>query len=238
MDRPAIADRITTALALDTPPVALTFTDTPPAGVPAPAHPVTSTCAFWRLAEHGVFYATAQDHFNCLIGAMVMGFALPEQQQQELGEVVTTACECDYLDAAEPAQIPTNTQASTGILYGPLTDLPIDPDVVVAWLTPRQAMLYNEAAGSANWTTTDVPKTTGRPACAALPNAMSSHTATISLGCMGMRTFTEVSDDRLLAAIPGAELESFTDSLDRIAAANQKMQTYYEGRKAAITATV
>jgi uncharacterized protein (DUF169 family) len=238
MDRRSIAQRIGIALALDTPPVALTFTDTAPAGVAGPAHPVASTCAFWRLAEQGVFYATAEDHFNCLIGAMVMGFALPEQQQQDLGAVVTTACECDYLDAAEPAQIPTNTKASTGILYGPLTDLPVDPDVVVLWLTPRQAMLYNEAAGSANWTTTEVPRTTGRPACAALPNAMSSHTATISLGCMGMRTFTEVSDDRLLAAIPGTDLEAFTDALDRIAIANQKMQTYYEGRKAAVAATV
>jgi len=238
MDRRSIAQRIGIALTLDTPPVALTFTDTPPAGVAAPAHPVASTCAFWRMAEQGVFYATAEDHFNCVLGAMVMGFALPEQQQQDLGAVVTTACECDYLDAAEPAQIPTNTKASTGILYGPLTDLPVDPDVVVLWLTPRQAMLYNEAAGSANWTTTDPPRANGRPACAALPNAMSSHTATISLGCMGMRTFTEVSDDRLLAAIPGTDLESFADALDRIAIANQKMQTYYEGRKAAVAATV
>ncbi|TCO59295.1 DUF169 domain-containing protein [Actinocrispum wychmicini] len=238
MDRSSIAERISTALALNTAPVALTFTDTPPAGVPAPAHPVASTCAFWRMAEQGVFYATAEEHFNCVLGAMVMGFALPEQQQQELGAVVTTACDCNYLDAAEPAKIPTNTKASTGILYGPLTDLPIDPDVVVLWLTPRQAMLYNEAAGSASWTTTDAPRANGRPACAALPTAMSSHTATISLGCMGMRTYTEISDDRLLAAIPGTELETFTDSLNTIATANQKMQTYYEGRKAEVAATV
>jgi uncharacterized protein (DUF169 family) len=62
MSNQTIAERLTTALTLDTPPVALTFTDTPPAGVPGPGHPVTSTCAFWRMAEQGVFYAPADAH--------------------------------------------------------------------------------------------------------------------------------------------------------------------------------
>lgn len=43
-----------------------------------------------------------------------------------------------------------------------------------------------------------------------------------------MRTFTGISDDRLLAAIPGTMLSAFADDLDRIATANQAMRTYYE----------
>jgi uncharacterized protein (DUF169 family) len=231
-----IADRITSALTLDIVPVALTFTDTPPAGVAGPDRVVPSACSFWRLAEQGVFYAPADAHHNCPVGAMVMGFPLPEPVQQQLGEAVTTMGGCGYLDPAEAAKIPSVQPSAAGILYGPLTDLPADPSLVLLWLTPRQAMLYHEAAGTAAWTS-DNPLTNGRPACAALPTALSSGNPTMSWGCMGMRTFTGISDDRLLAAIPGASLAAFADNLDRIATANQAMHSYYENKKAGLATT-
>ena len=74
-------------------------------------------------------------------------------------------------------------------------------------------MLNHEAAGTAAWTS-DNPLTNGRPACAALPTALSSDSPTMSWGCMGMRTFTGISDDRLLAAIPGTRLSAFADDLE------------------------
>jgi len=233
MSNQTIAERLTTALALDTPPVALTFTDTPPAGVPGPDHAVTSTCAFWRMAEQGVFYAPADAHYNCPLGAMVMGFPLPEAVQQGLGEAMGSMCDCSYLDPAEAAKVPTVQSSAAGILYGPLADLPMAPGLVVFWLTPRQAMLYNEAAGTASWTQ-DNALTNGRPACAALPTALSTGNPTLSWGCMGMRTFTEIADDRLLAAVPGNRIESFVDDLERTVASNVTMRAYYEGKKAAL----
>ena len=35
---------------------------------------------------------------------------------------------------------------AAGIVYGPLGELPIEPDLILLWLTPRQAMFYSEAA--------------------------------------------------------------------------------------------
>ncbi len=235
MSNQTAAQRLTAALTLDLPPVALTFTDTPPEGVAGPAHEVTSACAFWRMAEQGVFYAPADAHDNCPIGAMVMGFPLSDALQTQLGELVTSMCECTYLSPEEGAKIPGVQPSAAGILYGPLTDLPTPPQVVLFWLTPRQAMLYNEATGTANWVQ-DTILSTGRPACAALPSAISSGNPTISWGCMGMRTFTEIPDDRLLAAVPGTRLDSFLDDLERIVAANHTMQTFYEGKKDALNA--
>lgn len=229
------AARLTQALGLDTPPIAMTFTDKVPAGIPRASGASPSSCAFWRQAEHGVFYATAEEHFNCPIGAMVMGFALPEALQQELGGLVTKMCECGYVDASEADKIPTVSAGGTGVVYGPLAHYPLAPDYVVMWLTPRQAMLYNEAAGSASWASAGAG-ITGRPACTAIALAGKSGNPALSLGCAGMRTFTEIADDRLLSITPSAALENLADELERIAVVNQGMGEFYEERKAGVAA--
>src|SRR3954470_2070215 len=79
------ADRIAALLELELPPVALAFVDEAPDGVESTDAVVPSACAFWRRAEEGVFYAPAEAHFNCPVGAMVMGFDLPEPVQANLG---------------------------------------------------------------------------------------------------------------------------------------------------------
>ncbi len=48
---------------------------------------------------------------------------------------------------------------------------------------------------------------------------------------MGMRTFTEISQDRLLAVIPGKKIGEFVDSLQPTLAANENMRTFYENHK-------
>ncbi|MFB7115250.1 DUF169 domain-containing protein [Streptomyces sp. NPDC056291] len=233
MSNTALAERLTIALGLDIRPIGLTFTDTPPDGVASPDRAVPSACGFWRLAEQSVFYAPAEAHNNCPIGAMVMGFPLTDALQAQLGELVTSMCDCSYLSPEEGDKIPGVRPSAAGILYGPLTDLAVDPQLVLIWLTPRQAMLYDEAAGTANWAAGAI-LSTGRPACAALPSALSSGAPTISWGCMGMRTFTEIPDDRLLAAVPGHSLESLVENLERSVASNDMMRAYYEGKKAAL----
>jgi uncharacterized protein (DUF169 family) len=235
MSNATIAERLTKLLALETSPVALTFTDSPPESVPGPDRAVPSACSFWRLAESGVFYAPADAHYNCAIGTMVMGFPLPDQVQQTLGNLMNSMCGCDYFGADETDKVPVIQPSANGILYGPLADLPVPPGVVLLWLSPRQAMLFNEAAGTASWAT-GAPLTTGRPACAALPAALSHDSAAISLGCAGMRTFTDVSDDKLLAAVPGDRIGDFVDDLDRVSTANDTMLTYYHERKASLAA--
>jgi uncharacterized protein (DUF169 family) len=223
-----IADKISSELDLDMPPVALAFADGPPAGVEATDAVVPSSCAFWRKAEEGVFYAPAELHFNCPVGALVMGFDLPEPVQANLGTVVEMMCNVAYLGADEPANIPTVKKEKNGIVYGPLRDFPIEPDAVLIWATSRQAMVVGEAAGTTRWLEDDKASVLGRPACAAIPSALSSENAVLSLGCAGMRTFTEILPDRLLCVIPAAKLEQFPESLAATTAANRQMQSYYD----------
>src|SRR5215472_7191172 len=215
MDHATTAQRLSTLLSLRHPPVALAFTDTPPEGVPQASQPVPSSCTFWRQAEEGTFYATAAQHFNCPVGSMVMGFEMPADVNEQLGGLVQMMCDASYLSMEEAAKIPSTGKNSAGILYGPLHEFPVDPDVVLLWVNVAQAMLYSEAAGSAAWTSTPMT-VSGRP------------------GCAGMRTFTEIGDDETLAAVPGAGLAEFVDSLAETVESNSAMRDFYSAHKASI----
>lgn len=221
-----LSTRMADLLGLETPPVALAFTDGPPAEVAAPAKAVPSACSFWREAERGVFFASAEQHFNCPVGAMVMGFGLPAEVGEQLGGLVESMCGQQYLSPDEPAKIPAIPRASAGITYGPLAEFPVEPELILTWLTPRQAMIFTEAAGRASWADT-LMQVSGRPGCAALPLASEKGQAGLSLGCAGMRTFTRVADDRLLGVIPGGQAEDFIAALERTVSANQAVGSYY-----------
>lgn len=231
MSYKTITQDISTNLQLDTDPIALSFVASAPADVPTFEGEVPSACAFWRKAETGVFYAPAEKHFNCPVGAFTMGFDMPDDVQQELMGLVEFMCDSSYLSAEEPANIPTLAQGKSGIVYGPLAEFPLEPDLVLFWLTPRQAMFYNEAFDTVQWTGESPMPTFGRPACAALPAAQEDRMPTLSLGCMGMRTFTEISEDRLLAVLPGDRAKEFSDALEQTLTANSAMQDFYEERK-------
>jgi uncharacterized protein (DUF169 family) len=232
--RHELAATLSSLLELQYPPVALSLVDGAPVGVVTTDKAVPSSCAFWREAEKGVFYAAAEQHFNCPVGSHVMGFDLPEDVGKQLGGLVQSMCDAQYLEMAEVAQMPSMTKKATGIVYGPLSDFPVEPDVVLMWLTPAQAMIYNEATGAASWTAS-AATVSGRPGCTALPLAMASDQPRMALGCIGMRTFTGVANDLLLAAVPGGKVEGLVESLQTTVTANAGMKDFYEGMKAQFT---
>jgi uncharacterized protein (DUF169 family) len=181
VERRELSAKLVEWLSLTLPPVAVAFRDQAPDGVANAERPVPSGCAFWRAGEMDVFYATAHQHFNCPVGAMVMGFELPSHIQNELGITVETMCEVGYFDPAEAASLPLVRSGRKGAVYGPLADISVDPDVVLMWLTPAQAMLFSEAAGTVAWTGGQL-RVSGRPACAALPLALNAQEPRLSLG--------------------------------------------------------
>lgn len=234
MDNGSIARDLTQSLRLDVPPVALAFCDAPPLGVAAPPAPSPSACVFWRQAEAGVFFASTEHHANCPIGAHVMGFELTPALMKELEGLIGQMTACGYVQPAEPAKIPTARRKAKGILYGRLDQFPQTADAVLLWLTPQQAMIWSEASGGAAWTSNLPSSVHGRPACAAIPAALDARAPALSLGCMGMRTFTKIGDDRMLAVVPGPKLAEVSLALGRAAEVNQGMRAFYEGRLAAL----
>src|SRR5262249_50864636 len=102
-----IAETIREGLGLAAPPVAVAFVREGPAGIAPVAEGAPSGCSFWRRAEQGVFYAPAESHFNCPVGATVLGFDLPPAQQEELMSLVGAMAEARYFDPGEAAHLPT-----------------------------------------------------------------------------------------------------------------------------------
>lgn len=81
-----IAEQLTTALHLDAPPIAISFADTPPRGVPRLPDPMpepladgrtgraSAGCVFWMKANYRSFTTVADDHANCSVGSLTHGF--------------------------------------------------------------------------------------------------------------------------------------------------------------------
>lgn len=226
-----LANRLRQEIGLELEPVALRRLQNPPPGVRILMEEVPSACHFWRLAENGLFYATETSHMGCPIGAMVMGFRLSKEKEEELVEVVGEMCSLSYLQQEEVQNIPKMDASFGGILYGPLKIFPMRPELVLLWVTPAQAMLLQEATGETAWTLGPSAGLFGRPACAALPVSLERKRPTLSLGCTGMRTFTEIAEDRMLLSIPGRMLSGLEEKIENTLSANQKMKELYLQKK-------
>jgi uncharacterized protein (DUF169 family) len=85
-----LTQRFNDLLQLKQSPVGLAFVNDIPVEVPHTNTRVPSACTFWRMAEQGVFYATAEDHQECPIGMMTMGFSMPEASQERAQALVQT----------------------------------------------------------------------------------------------------------------------------------------------------
>ncbi len=227
-----IEQTLTSALNLSRRPVAVSFRDTPPAGVPAFAGSEPSGCSFWRVAAAGrTFYTVASDHYNCPIGAHTHAFTLPASRAPELEQTLGLMARIGYVRMEEVPGIPILPETPAAVVYAPLGDTPVDPDVVLVAGRPGRLMLLLEAAGRAGVATQ--PGLLGRPTCMAVPAALAGG-AVASAGCIGNRIYTDLGDDELYVAVPGRDVARVADELATIIAANDTLAGYHRDRRRAL----
>ena len=203
-----------TGLDLAVPPVAIAFLDQPPAGLTRIDHALPAGCAYWKHASEGrAFYTTAEDHYNCPVGAFTHGVELPPPQQQELQTLVGTMIDLKYLKSDEVPAIPHRTRPMKVAAYAPLHEATFAPDVVVVRGNARQLMIVAEAARAAG--VFDAGTTMGRPACAMLPHALDSAAAVASLACIGNRVYNALDDHEMYMSLPGRHVGAVADQLRR-----------------------
>jgi uncharacterized protein (DUF169 family) len=228
----SLEDRLTGAVELRRRPVAVTFLDAPPVGVPLYRGTQPSGCSFWRLAAQGrAFYTVPGDHFNCPIGSYTHGLTLPPARASELEQTLTFMTGLGYLRMEEVPGIPRLPRPPAAVVYAPLGEAPVAPDVVVLADVPGRLMLVQEAAMRAG-VASGLPLL-GRPTCMALPAALANGSV-LSTGCIGNRVYTDVGDDVLYLAIRGRDLARVVDALPGIARANQELAAYHRGRRQAL----
>lgn len=214
---------------------ALTFSDVMPAGLPHAPGAQPSSCTFWRLAREGeAFYTETRDHFGCAVGAYVHGAELPDAQAQELSGLVSTMIGLSYIKPEEVAQLPRQTTPLRYAIYSPLDKCPALPDVVLVRGNARQLMLLTEAARAAGLLANS--PTMGRPACSMIPESIASGRVVLSLGCIGNRIYTGLSEQEGYIAIPGSALESVCSQLSIIVAANETLARFHSERQAQFAA--
>ena len=214
-------------------PVAVAFRDTPPSGVARFTGTVPSGCSFWRLASDGqIFFTVPSDHYNCPIGSYTHNMPLPPARAGELEGTLGFMVALGYVRMEEVPGIPVLPKTPEAVIYAPLGDTPVDPDVVLFWGPAARVMLLHEAATSAGITAS--LNTLGRPTCMALPAAL-AHGMVVSTGCVGNRVYTGVDEGELYAVVPGKDLAKLAETGATISTANARLQEYHEARRQQLT---
>jgi len=225
--------QFTARLTMGRRPVAISFLDAEPAGVPKFSGTEPAGCSFWRLAAAGrTFYTVPADHFNCAVGAYTHNVQLPPDRVQETETTLGMMFNLGYVRPEEVAGIPRLAKEPAAVVFAPLADAPVAPSVVLFTCKSSAAMLLNEAsirAGAAS----SLPLL-GRPSCMALPAALAHGTVT-SLGCIGNRVYTNLGVDEMYVVVQGAKLESVSDQLGVIASANTTLEDFARGKQAALS---
>ena len=228
-----IEDRLRETFTLRRRPIAIAFRDAPPAGVAPFSGSEPSSCSYWRLAAGGrTFYTVPSDHYNCAIGSHTHNIPLPPDRAEELTQTLGFMTGLGYVRMEEMSGIPRLPKTPGAIVYAPLGDTPVDPDVVLVAGRPGPLMRLLEAGIRAG-VQAQTP-VMGRPTCMALPAALAQGMLA-STGCVGNRVYTDLGDDELYVAIPGRDLDKLLGEADTVAAANVSLADYHRARRQALS---
>jgi uncharacterized protein (DUF169 family) len=229
MDYFTIETRLCEILDLSRRPVAVTFSEAPPAGITKFAGEEPSGCSFWQLAAGGMtFYTVPHDHRNCAVGCYAHNFPLPAERAGELERAFSQMTSSGYIKMEEISSIPRMKQAPQAVIYSPLGNTPTEPDLVIFVTRPMQAMVLQEAAlrtGAGLQLSAF-----GRPTCMSLPTVLNQDMVT-SAGCLANRVYTGLADDELYVLVPGKILQNIAEAVQGIADSNEKITEYHRARR-------
>jgi len=227
--RKELEERISAAVTVRRRSVAVGFQDAAPSGLEKFEGSEPSGCSFWRLAAAGKsLYTVPENHFNCAVGAYTHNIPLSPAREKETEQTLKMMFDLGYVKPEEVPNIPRLAKAPKAIVYSPLADTPVDPDVALFALRPAAAMLLQEAAGRAG-VGTGAPSL-GRPTCMALPASV-QFGAIVSLGCIGNRVYTGLGEDELYVVLRAKDLARVAEELHVISGANAALRDYARGRR-------
>jgi uncharacterized protein (DUF169 family) len=229
IDYTRIEEQLVSGIGLEHRPVALTFLTGAPAGVEKFEGVRPSGCSFWKLASAGrTFYTVSADHYNCPIGSYTHNISLPPERARELDDTLAFMASAGYLRMQEVPQIARLTETPGVVVYAPLAQTPVDPDVALFWGPPGKIMVLQEAAIRAG--VAPQLATLARPTCMILPASLSQGTV-ISTACIGNRVYTELVEADLYFAVPGRDLIRVAGETAAVCSANATLFDYHQKRK-------
>jgi uncharacterized protein (DUF169 family) len=225
----ATAKSLTESLELTQPPIAVCLTDNVPAGIEKWSGRIPAGCRFWQEAANRVFATSASDHDLCSIGLYTHNLDMTPAATTDLGDALKVFAQLTYVRDEDVAAIPVLASKPKHVIYGPLAEIPVNPDVVLLFVRADQTLILSEASQQLEGGS---PPAMGRPACAVIPQARNTGRTALSLGCCGARAYLDVlSDDVALYAVPGATLGAFAERVAALAKANGILSKFHQLRK-------
>ncbi|HKP13779.1 MAG TPA: DUF169 domain-containing protein [Blastocatellia bacterium] len=227
-DWKTMAGELSSLLGLQTPPLAITFSDEAVEGVarfdsnmPEPmadgrTGKVPAGCVFWIEAADKTFTTVPEDHANCSVGSLTHG--LKSLEEVAGNSDVAAILESGWVTLDVVPMIPVVKEKHKHITYGPLADTPADPDVVFLRVNARQAMILSDAVPGL--------KFEGKPQCHIIPMAKEHNAVAVSVGCMLSRVRTGMSNNEMTCAIPAARLAEVVGLLKKTAVADNAVAAY------------
>jgi uncharacterized protein (DUF169 family) len=224
LDWLGLARRLSAALALGTPPLAITFrAAAPPFDGPMPepgadgrTGRVPAGCVFWVHGTERTFSTVAADHANCSVGSVTHGFATLEDVAARSD--VATLLETGWVRAEDVAGIPAVAPGTEAVTYGPLAETPVDPDVVLLRLNPKQVMVLHDALGEL--------RIEGKPQCHIVAVAKEEGVPAASVGCALSRVRTGMPATEMTCALPAGRLAEVVEAVEATAATDAAVARY------------
>jgi uncharacterized protein (DUF169 family) len=224
-----VAKSLTDSLKLTQPPVAVTVSGSLPAGIAEWAGHAPAGCRFWQEAGSRVFATSGADHNLCSIGLYTHNLAMSDAAGKDLGDALKVFGELGYVREQDVAQIPVLASKPQYVVYGPLAEIPLKPDVVLLFVRADQTLVLSEASQQIE---NGLPPAMGRPACAVIPQAINSGRSALSLGCCGARAYLDImTDDVALYAVPGPSVEAFAERVAALSKANGILTKFHQIRR-------
>jgi uncharacterized protein (DUF169 family) len=227
-DYKALAGALTELLSLQTPPLAITFTQADPPGMPryegempAPTPDgrtgkVSAGCVFWMKATDRTFHTCAEDHGNCSVGSLTHGFITLDVAATRAD--VRALVESQWVTPAVFPHIPVVKKRPQCVVYGPLADTQMDPDVVFLRVNGKTAMILHDALPDLRFE--------GKPQCHIIPIAKEEGQVALSVGCMLSRVRTGMPNTEMTCAIPAKKLADVVEKLRATSRADKAVATY------------
>ena len=200
---------------LAAPPIAITFSESAPAGVARSTPPCLSPlltvgpsgsrrCVFWTKAVKRTFSTVAQDHGNCSVGSLTHGFVTLDEVAGRSD--VAALVESGWVTMDMVPTIPVVADQPEVVTYGPLAEAPVDPDVVMIRINAKQLMVLFDAL--------DDLRIDGKPQCHIVAVAKEHGKVAVSVGCMLSRTRTAMPNTEMTCAIPARRLTKWSSGCE------------------------
>ncbi len=215
-DWSALSARLTSALGVQVPPIAISFASVVPTEIPAFADPmpapnevdgrtgrVSAGCVFWMKSTDRTFATVAEDHANCSVGSWTHGFKALDEVAGNRD--VAALLESGWVTMEMIPTITTVTEKPQAVVYGPLAEA-TTPNVVLLRITGRQLMVMKDA----------YPDLTieGKPQCHIVAMAHEQGAIAASTGCQLSRVRTGMSNAEMTLAIPASRVAEVVERVE------------------------